>query len=252
MTESGRDPFEAPEGIRLQKVLAAAGIASRRASEILISAGRVSVNGKMVRELGTRVRPDEDIIRVDGQRVSTAPGQVHLVLNKPRGVVTTMHDEHGRRCVGDLVAGQGTGLFHVGRLDQDTDGLLVVTNDGELAHRLSHPSWGVSKTYLAEVEGRVAPAELARLRGGVELDGRPVATERVKVQGRTDAGTLLEIVIHEGRNHVIRRMCEEVGHPVRRLARTAFGNIRLGSLASGQVRALNREELSGLYRLVEL
>jgi 23S rRNA pseudouridine2605 synthase len=250
MTSTGHP--DTPAGTRLQKVLSAAGIASRRAAEELIVTGRVSVNGAVVRVLGTRVDPEADVVRVDGARIAVRPGVVHLAVNKPAGVVTTMQDERGRPSIGELVAGRGTGLFHVGRLDQDTEGLLLVTNDGELGHRLTHPRWGVPKTYLAEVEGNLEAPAMRRIRAGVELDGRAVEVDRLRVVSRKASGTLVEIVVHEGRKHVVRRLFDEVGHPVRRLARTAIGPVHLEDLPSGVVRALRREEVSALYRLVEL
>jgi 23S rRNA pseudouridine2605 synthase len=237
-------------GIRLQKVLAAAGIASRRASEELIAAGRVSVNDETVREQGRRVDPERDVIRVDGMRINTATGNVYLALNKPRGYVTAMSDAEGRPTVGDLVRDRTERLFHVGRLDADTEGLLLLTNDGELAHRLSHPSYEVPKTYLAEVLGPVGRDVGKRLREGVELEDGFVRIDSFKLIDSTANRVLVEIVLHEGRKHIVRRALAEVGHPVQRLLRTAVGPVRLGAQKPGRIRALSREELAGLFALV--
>jgi 23S rRNA pseudouridine2605 synthase len=237
-------------GIRLQKVLAAAGIASRRASEELIAAGRVSVNDETVREQGRRVDPERDVIRVDGMRINTATGNVYLALNKPRGYVTAMSDAEGRPTVGDLVRDRTERLFHVGRLDADTEGLLLLTNDGELAHRLSHPSYEVPKTYLAEVLGPVGRDVGKRLREGVELEDGFVRIDSFKLIDSTANRVLVEVVLHEGRKHIVRRALAEVGHPVQRLLRTAVGPVRLGAQKPGRIRALSREELAGLFALV--
>jgi 23S rRNA pseudouridine2605 synthase len=238
------------EGIRLQKVLAAAGIASRRASEEMIAAGRVSVNDELVTEQGRRVDPETDVIRVDGMRINTAAGNVYLAMNKPRGYVTAMSDPEGRPTVGDLVRDRVERLFHVGRLDADTEGLLLLTNDGELAHRLSHPSYEVPKTYLAEVLGPMEKGVGKRLREGVQLDDGIVRFDAFKVVDSTSNKLLLEIVLHEGRKHIVRRALAEVGHPVQRLLRTAVGPVHLGAQKPGKIRALTRDELAGLFELV--
>ena len=238
------------DGVRLQKVMAAAGIGSRRACEALIEQGRVSVNDEVVREQGRRVDPDVDVIRVDTLRINTAPGNVYLAMNKPRGYVTAMTDPEGRPTVGDLVADRVERLFHVGRLDADTEGLLLLTNDGELAHRLSHPSYEVPKTYLAEVLGPVARDVGKRLREGVELDDGPVRVDSFRIVDSTSNRVLVELVLHEGRKHVVRRALAEVGHPVQRLLRTAVGPVHLGSQKPGKIRNLTRDELAGLFRLV--
>ena len=237
------------EGQRLQKVLAAAGLASRRACEGMISEGRVEVNGEVVTEQGRRVNPDTDVIRVDGARIPPPRRHSYLVLNKPRGVVSTMDDPEGRRTLADLVPERRGRLFHVGRLDTDTEGLLILTNDGEFAHRLAHPSYAVRKTYLAEVTGLVSPAVLKRLRQGITLDDGPVRPDAVKVVSTTGDRSLVKITLHEGRNHIVRRTMEAVGHPVRRLSRTGIGPVRLGTLRSGEVRELTRDELGGLLDL---
>jgi 23S rRNA pseudouridine2605 synthase len=238
------------DGIRLQKVMAAAGIGSRRACEAMIEQGRVSVNDEVVQEQGRRVDPETDVIRVDTMRINTASGNVYLALNKPRGYVTAMSDPEGRPTVGDLVRDRVERLFHVGRLDADTEGLLLLTNDGELAHRLSHPSYEVPKTYLAEVLGPMEKGVGRRLREGVELDDGIVRFDAFKVVDSTSNKLLLEVVLHEGRKHIVRRALAEVGHPVQRLLRTAVGGVQLGSQKPGKIRALTRDELAGLYALV--
>ena len=237
------------EGIRLQKVLATAGLASRRACEVLISEGRVEVNGEVVTEQGRRVDPDTDVIRVDGSRIPPPRRHRYLVLNKPRGVVSTMDDPEGRRTLADLVPNRQGRLFHVGRLDTDTEGLLILTNDGDFAHRLAHPSYEVPKTYLAEVTGVVGRDVLARLRTGIVLEDGPVRPVAVKLVSTTGDRSLVKITLHEGRNHVVRRTMEAVGHPVRRLSRTGIGPVRLGTLKSGEFRELTRDELGGLLDL---
>ncbi|CAA9333567.1 MAG: Ribosomal large subunit pseudouridine synthase B [uncultured Frankineae bacterium] len=241
-----------PEGIRLQKVLAAAGIGSRRACEVLIGEGRVSVNDEVVSSQGRRVDPEVDVIRVDTMRINTARGLVHLAMNKPRGYVTAMSDPEGRPTVGDLVRDRTERLFHVGRLDADTEGLLLLTNDGELAHRLSHPSYEVPKTYLAEVIGPVARDVGKRLREGVELEDGIVRVDSFKLVDSNSNRVLLELVLHEGRKHIVRRALAEVGHPVQRLLRTSVGPVQLGSQKPGKIRNLTREELAGLFALVKM
>jgi 23S rRNA pseudouridine2605 synthase len=242
--------------VRLQKLLAQSGVASRRACEELMLAGRVEVDGEVVTRLGTKVDPARAVIRVDGRRLPPQSPHVYLVLNKPRGVVSTMSDPQGRRSLGDLVADRAERLFHVGRLDTDTEGLLLLTNDGELAHRLAHPSHEVPKTYVAEVEGRVRPATRRRLLDGVDLDDGPVTCDAVTVRDTVHVQgaprTLVEVVLHEGRNRVVRRMFEAVGHPVRRLTRTALGDVRVGTLRTGQLRELTADELGPLLDLVGL
>jgi 23S rRNA pseudouridine2605 synthase len=243
---------DAPEGVRLQKVLAAAGIGSRRACEVLIEQGRVSVNDEVVQSQGRRVDPEVDVIRVDTLRINTTQGLVYLALNKPKGYVTAMSDPEGRPTVGDLVRDRVERLFHVGRLDADTEGLLLLTNDGELAHRLSHPSYEVPKTYLAEVLGPVARDVGKRLREGVELDDGIVRVDSFKLVDSTSNRVLLELVLHEGRKHIVRRALSEVGHPVQRLVRTAVGGVQLGGQKPGKIRNLTREELAGLFTLVKM
>ncbi|MGN0100233.1 MAG: pseudouridine synthase [Dietzia sp.] len=252
MTESaGRDG--AP--VRLQKILAQAGVASRRASEELIARGRVEVDGKIVREMGVKVDPSTAVIRVDGTRIVLDDTLVHLALNKPRGYYTTMADEMGRPCVGDLVADRvdaGQRLFHVGRLDAETEGLLLVTNDGELAHRLMHPSYEVSKTYMATVTGVVGKGVGAQLRAGVELEDGPAKVDQFSLLDVHEGRSLVKVVLHEGRKHIVRRLLAEVGHPVEALVRTRFGSIALGDQRAGTFRKLNRKEVSDLYGAVGL
>lgn len=240
------------EGIRLQKVLAQAGVASRRAAEELIAEGRVSVDGKVVSEFGRRVDPDNAVIHVDGVRVVVRADLVHLALNKPRGVHSTMSDDRGRPCVGDYVRGRRERLFHVGRLDADTEGLLLLTNEGELAHRLMHPSYVVLKTYLAEVNGSIPRTLGRRLRDGVELEDGPVAVDAFRVVDSSGGKALVELVLHEGRNHIVRRLLAEVGHPVRKLVRTQIADVRLGNQRPGTLRALTRAEVGSLYAAVDL
>jgi len=239
-------------GVRLQKVLAAAGIGSRRACEQLVDEGRVEVDGRIVLEQGLRVDPARSVIKVDGMRIPTAPGHVVLALNKPRGVHSTMSDERGRPCVGDYLKGRRERLFHVGRLDADTEGLLLLTNDGELAQRLAHPSHGVDKTYLAQVRGTI-PRDLGkRLRAGVELEDGIVRADRFRVITSAPGRALVEVVLHEGRKHVVRRMLAAVGHPVEGLVRVKVGPIGLGDLRSGKVRTLSISEVGELYASVGL
>jgi 23S rRNA pseudouridine2605 synthase len=226
----------------LQKILARAGLGSRRACEELIVAGRVRVNGEIA-TLGDRADPEADRVEVDGAVVGVRPGLVHYLMNKPAGVVTTAADPQGRPTVVGLVPPEPR-VFPVGRLDVDTEGLLLLTNDGELAHRLTHPSFGVDKEYLTEVEGRPARGALRRLREGVELDDGLTAPAKVSVVG----DGLLRITIHEGRNRQVRRMCDAVGHPVRRLVRVRIGPIADRRLAPGQWRPLAQDEVRALER----
>lgn len=230
-----------PEGERLQKVLARAGIGSRRACDELIAEGRVTVNGARA-VLGQRVDPSADAVAVDGVPVPVAPGLVYYLLNKPSGVVSTAADPEGRRTVVDLVPDTPR-VFPVGRLDYETEGLIVLTNNGDLAQLLAHPSHGIAKEYLADVEGTPSSGALRRLREGVELEDGLTAPATV---GQISPG-LLRIVIHEGRNRQVRRMCEAVGHPVRRLVRTRIGPIGDTSLRPGRWRHLTPEEVRTLY-----
>jgi len=236
-----------PDGVRLQKVLAQAGIGSRRACEDLIAAGRVQVDGQIIRELGVRVDAKTQAVHVDGVRIQVDTSMVYLVLNKPPGVVSTMDDPEGRPCIGDLLIGREERLFHVGRLDAATEGLLLLTNDGDLANRLSHPSHEVPKTYLAEVAGPVRKDVGKLLRAGVELEDGPAKVDSFKVIDARPGKALVEIVLHEGRNHIVRRLLAAVGHPVEQLVRIQVGPIKLGDLRSGRTRSLHGDELGRLF-----
>ena len=238
------------EGIRLQKVLAAAGLGSRRACEELIADGRVTVDGEIA-ELGSRVDPNTAVIHVDGDRVIVRDDLVYLALNKPRGVLSAMSDSRGRPTVGDLVGDRPERLFHVGRLDADSEGLLLLTNDGELAHRLMHPSFGVLKTYLATVPAPVGKQVGRQLRAGVVLEDGPAAVDSFRVVQAQGRQAIVEVVLHEGRKHIVRRLLAEVGHPVSRLVRTRIGPVHLGGQRAGTVRALTRSELADLHRLAD-
>lgn len=231
---------------RLQKVLARAGIASRRHSEELMATGRVEVDGEVVTQLGAKVDPLTAVIRVDGRRVPPPSDHAYLMLNKPRGVVSSMADENGRPDLSSLVADRPERLFHVGRLDTDTAGLLVLTNDGDLAHRLAHPSFEITKTYVALVDGAVGRKLGATLRAGVELDDGPAQVDRFSVVDRFGGRTLVELDIHMGRNRIVRRLLAAVGHPVLELTRTAFGPLRIGDLRAGALRPLTSGELGDL------
>jgi 23S rRNA pseudouridine2605 synthase len=244
-----------PRGVRLQKVLSQAGIASRRVAERMIIDGRVEVDGQLVTELGTRVDPDASVIRVDGARVMLDDSLVYLALNKPRGMHSTMSDDRGRPCIGDLVEHRVRGnkkLFHVGRLDADTEGLILLTNDGELAHRLMHPSFEVPKTYLATVNGSVPRGLGKKLRAGIELDDGPVAVDDFAVVDAIPGKTLLRVTLHEGRKRIVRRMLAEAGFPVQALVRTDIGAVALGEQRPGSIRALRRNEIGELYKAVGL
>lgn len=243
---------EQPEGIRLQKVLAQAGVGSRRACEILMERGRVSVNDEVVTQMGRRVDPRTDVIHVDGKRIPPASDHVYLVLNKPRGVVSTMSDEQGRTDLSEYVADRPERLFHVGRLDTDTSGLLLLTNDGEFANRMAHPSYEITKTYVAEVEGQVARGLGRTLRDGIELDDGPVRVDRFVVKQTAADRSIVELDLHVGRNRIVRRMLDAVGHPVVRLTRTGFGGIHLGGMKPGDLRELTSEELGVLLDSVAM
>ncbi len=238
------------EGTRLQKLLSMAGVASRRASEQLILEGRVVVNGDVVMTLGTRADPAQDDIRVDGRRVRFDIRQRYIVLNKPKGYVTTRKDPEGRKTVMELLHGVREYVYPVGRLDYETDGLLLMTSDGELAAKLTHPSHEVERVYEAIVVGAPADAELEKLRRGVFLDGRRTASAAVRRGGTSGKGqkplTKLTITLHEGRNRQVRRMCASIGHPVRRLTRVKMGPIGLGDLRPGQWRDLTPKEVEKL------
>ena len=234
---------------RLQKVLAAAGVGSRRACEDLIFRRRVTVNGK-VAKLGDKVDPATAEILVDGQRVITDTKLVYIAMNKPRGVVTSLDDEKGRTELADFLGQFDQRLFHVGRLDADSEGLLLITNDGELTNKLTHPSYGIAKTYLAEVVGPLPRNVGRQLLSGVELEDGPARADAFKLVDALGKTAQVEIVLHEGRKHIVRRMMEAVGHPVTRLIRTAVGPIRLGDLRPGGFRHLSQAEVTALYRAV--
>lgn len=236
--------------VRLQKLLAQSGVASRRKCEELMLEGAVEVDGEVVTRLGTKVDPATAVIRVEGKRLPPISAHVYLVLNKPRGVVSTMSDPEGRRNLGDLVADRPERLFHVGRLDTDTTGLLLLTNDGDFAHKMAHPSFEVDKTYVAEVEGEVFRRTVKELLAGVTLEDGPVAVSKAKIveagRGNAEGRSIVELVIHEGRNRIVRRLLAQVGHPVLRLTRTRFGPVSLGRLPVGELRELTTEELGAL------
>lgn len=243
--------FGEPEGERLQKVLARAGMGSRRACEELIDQGRVELNGRVVREQGVRVDPQKDEIKVDGLTVATQ-SYLFFALNKPAGVVSTMEDPDGRQCLGDYVTNRETRLFHVGRLDTETEGIILLTNHGELAHRLTHPRYGVTKTYLAAIVGPI-PRDLGkRLKEGVELEDGFARADSFRVVENTGKNYLVEVSLHEGRKHIVRRMLAEAGFPVERLVRTRFGPIALGDQKSGWLRRLTNPEVGQLMREVGL
>ena len=240
------------EGVRLQKVLADAGIGSRRACEELIEQRRVSVNGEVVRQQGMRVNPATDVIHVDGERVASAAGHVVLAFNKPVGVVTTMQDDLGRPCVGDYLTQRSERLFHIGRLDADTEGLLLLTNDGQLANHVSHPRHGVPKTYVVTVAGVISREAGRMLTAGVELEDGPARVDNYRLLSSVPGVSMIEVVIHEGRKHIVRRMFDEVGFPVQRLVRTRVGPIRLGDQRPGTLRTLSTAEAGSLYASVGL
>ena len=238
--------------VRLHKLLAQSGIASRRKCEELMLAGLVVVDGEVVTRLGTKVDPRTAVIRVDGKRLPPVSKHVYLALNKPRGVVSTMSDPEGRRTLQDLVSERPERLFHVGRLDTDTSGLILLTNDGDFAHRLAHPSYEVDKTYVAEVEGEITKAIIQTMRDGVTLDDGPVAVSRARLVSGGAGKSIVELVIHEGRNRIVRRLLDQLGHPVRRLTRTAIGPVQLSGLRSGEVRDLTLAELGELLDKAQL
>jgi 23S rRNA pseudouridine2605 synthase len=237
------------ERVRLQKALAAAGVGSRRACEEMIGDGRVTVDGE-VAALGDRVDPAGAVIHVDGERVVIDPGLLYLAFNKPRGVMSTMDDERGREALVDFLGRVDRRVFHVGRLDADSEGLLLLTNDGELAHRLTHPSYEVAKTYLCQVPGPVPKSVGRALLAGVPLTDGVARVDAFRVVDAVGRSALVEVVLHEGRKHIVRRMFAGVGHPVQRLVRTAVGPVRLGQLRPGQLRRLSRAEVAALFAAV--
>jgi len=238
--------------VRLQKLLAQSGVASRRKCEELMLEGHVEVDGEVVTRLGTKVDPRTAVIRVDGRRLPPVSPNVYLVLNKPRGVVSTMSDPEGRRTLSDFVADRPERLFHVGRLDTDTEGLILLTNDGDFAHRMAHPSYEMDKTYVAEVAGEVTKATVREVLDGVTLEDGPVEVSSFRVVSSHGGKSIVELVIHEGRNRIVRRLLDSVGHPVKRLTRTAIGPVRLSGLRGGQMRELTRDELGTLLDAARL
>jgi 23S rRNA pseudouridine2605 synthase len=245
-------PEAEPKPERLQKVLAAAGVGSRRACEVMISQGRVSVDGQTVRVQGTRVDPRTAVIHVDGLRIVLDEDSMYLAFNKPRGVLSAMSDDRGRPTIADYVSQRKERVYHVGRLDADSEGLLLLTNDGELAHRLSHPSYGVVKTYLAEVPGPMRSGVKKELMTGVELEDGVAKVDRFRVVDDLPGRLLVEVSIHEGKKHIVRRLLEEVGYPVSRLVRTSMGPVQLGSMRAGAVRRLSATEIGELHKAVGL
>jgi 23S rRNA pseudouridine2605 synthase len=244
-------PGAEQEGERLQKVLARAGMGSRRACEELIEQRRVEVNGRIVTEQGLRVDTDKDEVKVDGLTVATQ-SYLFFALNKPAGVVSTMEDPDGRQCLGDYVTNRETRLFHVGRLDTETEGLILLTNHGELAHRLTHPRYGVKKTYLAAIQGPL-PRDLGKqLKNGIELEDGWARADHFRVVQNTGKNYLVEVTLHEGRKHIVRRMLAEAGFPVDKLVRTSFGPIPLGDQKSGWLRRLTNTEVGMLMQEVDL
>ncbi|MDH6236670.1 pseudouridine synthase [Cryobacterium sp. CG_9.6] len=243
--DAGTNPEAAADGIRLQKVLAAAGVASRRVSEDLITSGRVRVNGKVVTELGRRVHPDTDQVAVDNVAVQLDTTRRYIMLNKPVGVVSSMMDENGRPDLREFTDQFDERLFNVGRLDAQTSGLLILTNDGDMAHVLAHPSFGVMKTYIAKVEGRVSAQTIGMLQTGIELEDGPIKADKARILTSPpgEGVSLVEVRLHSGRNRIVRRMLEAVGHPVIDLVRRQFGPLHLGTLRQGALRELTREEL---------
>ena len=252
---SGPDLERDQDGlVRLHKLLARSGVASRRKCEELMLAGEVTVDGEPVTRLGTKVDPTVAVIRVSGRRLPPMSPNVYLVLNKPVGVTSTMSDPHAERTLSDLVADRPERLFHVGRLDTDTAGLLLLTNDGEFAQRMAHPSYEVDKTYVAAVAGVVQPSTIKQLLAGVTLDDGPVTVSSARLVGGggTRDGSILELVIHEGRNRIVRRLLDHVGHPVRQLTRTGIGPVVLGRLGVGELRELTNDELGALLDAARL
>ncbi|HUH53579.1 MAG TPA: pseudouridine synthase [Microbacteriaceae bacterium] len=245
-----KKPFNEPqtEEMRLQKALAHAGVASRRASETLITSGRVTINGETVFELGTKIDPDKDTIRVDGVVVQLDVAKRYFVFNKPVGVLSTMSDDRGRKDLSSFVKHIEERVVNVGRLDQDTSGLLILTNDGELANQLAHPKYGVQKTYVAKVRGRVTGEVIRNLKNGLMLEDGLIKADHAKVltAGSIKSHSLVEITLHSGRNRIVRRMLAHLGHPVEELVRRQFGPLNIGALKSGEIRELSAAERGAL------
>ncbi len=237
--------------MRLQKYMAKCGVASRRKSEEIIEAGRVSVNGQLVKEMGYKVKPGIDRVQVDGQNIYLEEDRVYLLLNKPRGYITSLKDDYNEDLVIDLIDGVEERIFPVGRLDKDTSGLLLLTNDGDLTYKLTHPSFEVEKTYIALIEGIPNQEEITRFETGIELEEKVTAPSSFKILELENDKALVEIVIHEGLNRQVRRMCEAIGHSVIELKRLKFGPIDLGNLDLGKFRHLREEEVDLLKKEVE-
>ncbi|MEK7307010.1 MAG: pseudouridine synthase [Nitrospirota bacterium] len=234
---------------RLQKIIANAGIASRRRAEALIMAGRVTVNGAVITKLGTKADGEKDHIKVDGKLIHRKERDVYLILNKPKGYITTLDDPQGRPAVTDLLRGVKGRVYPVGRLDYNSEGLIFFTNDGNLAHRLTHPSRGVRKTYLVKVDGQLTDEEMTEIKNGVKLEDGLTAPASIRKIRRTDENSWVEMTIHEGRKRQIRRMFERIGHPVMKLKRIRMGSLELGDLPSGSYRFLTIDELRSLKRI---
>ena len=241
-----------PHGERLQKVLAHAGVASRRAAEDLIREGRVSVNGVPITHVGLRIDPATSVIKVDGVTIPTDHEKLTIVLYKPPGVVSTMHDDQGRKTLADFVQEYPQRLFHVGRLDVDTEGVILLSNDGELTHRLTHPSYKIPKVYVARVEGTVTRGLGKALEKGITLEDGPIRVDQFVLKEAQRKNSIVQITLHSGRNRIVRRMMEEVGHPVMELVRMQFANITAGHLKPGQSRVIAGSELGALMHMVDL
>lgn len=242
------------DGVRLQKVLANAGVASRRVCEDLIAEGRVAVQGRVIVEPGVRVHPEQVTIHVDGVRLNLDVEHQYVMFNKPARVMTTMHDPEGRRSIDDFLsdAQRAARLVHVGRLDYETEGLLLLTNDGELTNRLTHPSYEVPKTYLVEAAGDMPKRAAKQLERGIELDDGPIAADRCSIMGSFGGRTMVEVTLHSGRNRIVRRMFDALGFPVRRLVRTGIGDIGIGDQPQGSLRELGAQEIGHLKDLTSV
>ncbi|WP_182048893.1 pseudouridine synthase [Changpingibacter yushuensis] len=243
------NPYDA-QGERLQKLMAHAGVGSRRLCENLIEQGRVTVNGEVIRQLGMRVDPTRVSIHVDGMPIQIDQSLVTIALYKPPGVVSTMEDEMGRPCLAQYVEGRTERLYHVGRLDEDTEGIILLSNDGELTHRLTHPSYEVPKTYIARVEGAVTRGLGRVLEKGITLEDGPISVDKFVLRESAARNSIIEVTLHSGRNRIVRRMMEEVGHPVMELVRTKFATIEVGHLKPGRTRVIAGNELSALMHSV--
>ena len=241
------------DGVRLQKLLAQAGVASRRVCEEMITEGRVTVNGEVVTELGVRVDPSKVTVQVDGMTVQTNDKLVYMAFNKPAGVVSTMEDPEGRPCISDFLrSSMSERVFHVGRLDVETEGLLLLTNDGELANRLTHPSYEVPKTYMVQVPGPMEPGVGAAMKKGIRLEDGVTRVDEFKLVDSTPGHVLVEVTIHSGKNRIVRRLFDAVGYPVERLVRVEMGPIRIGSQKQGTVRNLSKVEIGHLLASVDM